>query len=138
MEAAWAEAVSVWSRESRPSSMASNTKHKVITLVMEAQGRTSWEFFSNSTRPVDASMSTPDGAVMASSSAWTENPCTANATAKMAVNTNTRSFFIGTILSLHLQKGYALRWGKRRENKKIRPPYQVDGFPYACCFFTRK
>ena len=50
-----------------PWSMASMTKSSVITLVIDAQALTSWEFFSNNTFPVDASISTALGAVRSSS-----------------------------------------------------------------------
>ena len=62
MDAAWAEAVTVSSHCIFPLSSASMTKISVITLVIEAQALTSWEFFSNSTVPVSASIRTAAGA----------------------------------------------------------------------------
>ena len=95
MEAAWAEAARVWSRDSWPLSRASNTRQSVITLVMEAQERTAWGSFSKSTRPVEASISTAEGAVSSRPSARAGRAGSSRAAATARESRENRSFFIG-------------------------------------------
>ena len=125
MEAAWAEAVSSWSRESSPASRASKVSSNVITLVMEAQARRSWAPFSNSTCPVEASISTAAGAVTATWAPWAETP----GRARTAPSANARAFLpirlIGTLLSMLLEKHMR---GKGALRQRDRPPARHSPF----------
>ena len=60
MEAAVAEQVTGSSILISSSSNASITSSSVMILVTEAMASFSWEFFSNSTLPLDSSISTAD------------------------------------------------------------------------------
>ena len=104
MEAAWAEAVRVSVRDSFPASMASKVSSRVITLVMEAQGRCWWGSLSANTRPVEASISTAAGAVTDTSAPWAERPGRARAAASSRAMVFLPIRFIGTLLSLLLGK----------------------------------
>ena len=79
--------------------MASKVRHRVITLVMEAQGRCWWASFSKSTWPVEASISTAEGAVTSSPSALAGKAGRSRAAAVVRAKTPSRIFFMGIILS---------------------------------------